>query len=544
MSNPPVVLREKIYVPIIHKDQEEVIKTCNDLFVHRVFADRACEACDFYQERPCSDCFDCANYLASYKLYNVVQKSSGVYVGLPYGERKLISKIFPYVKDLPVLDKTVEPEFKTALAFTGELRDYQAPAIQQLIRKIKFGTLRGILKAPARSGKTACAIALACSVRKRTLILTNQHDLCKQFYATCYGSDNQPALTNASKLKKPPVILATELDDFFKGDIVISTYQKFLSEIGKERLNKIKNAFGLLIIDEVHKAAAAGFLSVVAALNSRHKLGLTATVQRKDGMDVLVKTVLGRVKTKINVKMLTPIVIFHETNLHCTKDYTMWVYYYRWLERSDSRTDMIVKSAINDLKQGRSIIIPCLYKSQVYTLVRKINWEYGKKIAVSITREGASKADLERREEKLEAARQGTVRCVVGIRSIISTGVNVPKWDTLYWCYPLSNPPNWFQEYSRILTPLPNKKPIIRMFLDDSKYTCICLKSCLFKKSDDYEILAKFAIISKDQWKIANKYIQGRAGLTLKGKQESDKDNKQEFLKVINKYAKLRNKKD
>lgn len=518
MAKPPLILREKIYVPLLpNHDRDDLGDTLDRYFTLDLFNDEQCEGCEYYDDRPTDTCQDCAHYLARKKLWRWREGKDGTYVGLPYGKRKLIAKLLPHACDLPVKDKRPWIPFQTNLRFTGTLRPHQQEAVDDLVEAFEEDRLRGILKAPARSGKTVTSIALACRLQVRTLILTNQHDLCAQFYATCHGNENQPALTNAPRLAKKgtvSVVLADKLEDFFKGDIVISTYQKFISTVGAERLKQIESVFTLVMIDEVQKSAANHFLKVVATLNTIAKLGLTATVGRKDGMHVLTRYVLGPVLHTMHVETLRPEVVFHETGLSLKRDYSMWVYYCRWLERNEDRTNMILEQVMKDLKAKRSIVIPCVFTSQIHELVRRINWEYGRDVAAAIVGGGSAKNKRER-EAILEAARAGKIRVVVGTRSIINTGVNVPLWDTLFWISPMSNPPQWIQEYSRILTPLEGKRPVIRMYLDGTGQTRGCLRSCLFKTEGDTPPLAKLALIQPEQWAIVNKYLR-------KGKMHED----------------------
>lgn len=510
MSQPlRLVLREKIYVPV--DDPEEYTQELENRYVIDVFNEEGCKDCEFLPDRPCDTCPDCVNYLSRKKLYKVLTRPNGQqYVGFPYGHRSMIPKIIPIAKDLPILDLTAKARFRTALKFTQKLRPEQQEALDVLVDLFERGKLRGMLRAPARTGKTVVAMATACAIGHRTLVLTNQEDLCKQFYETCMGGSNQEAMTNAPQLAKKGVVSvvhARKLEDYSKGDIVISTYQKFITDLGKERLEHIESLFPLVIADEVHRVAAPTFLKVMATMNAQAKLGLTATVTRKDGMHVLNEYVVGPVVHTIETKTMRPRVVFHETGLFPKKDYSMWTYYCRWLERQEDRTDMILKQVMADLKQGRSIVIPCIFRSQVTELVRRINWEYDKKIARALLG-GQSVAEKRKRDEALDSAREGKTRVIVGIRSITSTGINVPRWDTLYWINPLSNPPMWVQEYSRILTPMEGKDPIIRMFLDGSGQTRGCLRSCLFKTEGKTASLAKQALIAPEQWAIANVYLK------------------------------------
>lgn len=503
-----IVLREKIFVPV--HDPDEYTEQLDNRFIIDLFKEDQCEPCPERDNRPNDVCGDCQNYLARKKLYIVKTVNSVQYIGFPYGKRALIKKVIPEVTKMGLVDRRPDIPFKSDLRFTGTLRPHQAEAIKNLVQHELDDKLRGLLVAPARSGKTITSIALSIAIGKRTLILTNQHFLCKQFYETCVGGEDQAAMTNAPKLEKSGkkvVVLASKLEDFFQGDIVISTYQRFISELGSGRLKEISSLFSLLIVDEVHRVAASSFLKVAATLNTQSKLGLTATVTRKDGMDVLTQYVFGPVLHRIKIETLVPTVVFHETLLFPKKDYSLWTYYCRWLERSETRTDMIIDLVMADLKAKRSIVIPCMFTSQIAELVRRINWTYGRTVAAAV--QGAtSKSGKLKNEQALEDARSGKIRVIVGTQSIIGTGVNVPLWDTIHLITPISNPPNFVQIYSRILTPLPGKKPLIRMYLDGSSQTRGCLRTCLFRTEGAAPTLAKGANISIEQWAIANAYLR------------------------------------
>ena len=68
------------------------------------------------------------------------------------------------------------------------------------------------------------------------------------------------------------------------GDLVIASIQKLARPEGLEQL--ANEQFDYAIIDEVHHAAAPTYRRVLARLNAKFVLGLTATPERGDGIDV------------------------------------------------------------------------------------------------------------------------------------------------------------------------------------------------------------------------------------------------------------------
>jgi superfamily II DNA or RNA helicase len=134
-------------------------------------------------------------------------------------------------------------------------------------------------------------------------------------------------------------------------------------------------------------------------------------------------------------------------------------------------------------------------------LVRAINKRAGETVAVAFTG-GANRRDI------IEGARSGKYKVVVGTRSIVSTGINVPQWSCLYEILPSSNIPNARQRLSRILTPMPGKKEsVIKYFLDDCKLVRTCFASELYGA-----VLPHIKGIMSEQTRVVAKaYIAGKA---------------------------------
>jgi superfamily II DNA or RNA helicase len=145
----------------------------------------------------------------------------------------------------------------------------------------------------------------------------------------------------------------------------------------------------------------------------------------------------------------------------------------QFLVRSKERMKLVLQYIKKDLKNGRKIVIPVMYKKQAFDLVERIR-EMGYKAEAFVA--GVDREDL------LKRARAGKIDVVVGIRSILSTGVNVPIWSAIYTIAPISNPPNYYQETMRVCTPMEGKmQPIIRIFVDDMPMTKGCFRTCWFQ---------------------------------------------------------------
>ncbi len=353
------------------------------------------------------------------------------------------------------------------------------------------------------SHNTVMFTALACELRVKTLILASQHDWLEQFYETICGSKELDALTNIPDIEKfkgtKIVGICKSVEDYFKYEICLSTYQTFISAKGQKRFNKIKNLFTLLGIDETHRANANSFSKVVNNLNCRYKFGLSGTPERKDGRDFIVAHIIGPTIAKPKVESCIPRVVVVKTGVDTGYKYRIWTYMLRFLERQTKRNALIVKHAVNDLKRGHSIVIPVTFQSHVNTLVSMINKAVGKRVAVPFT---GRMSKAERRKVILDA-RNGKVKVVVGMRQLIQLGINVPRWSAIYEVMPISNKPNHIQEVSRVLTPMEGKpKPLVKYFLDDMSPVKSCFRVCLFQTHTPLK-----HEISEETWVTIRKYL-------------------------------------
>lgn len=496
----PIVLADRAYIPLKYVDEDIVEKN----FVRKLYKDAACEKCDYYQERHCDICDDCPNYEGTVKLYTEREINGHDFVGVSIGKVAHVGKILnnQYSHDeLRTIDKRATTKMRYKYRFLGQLYDYQKTALSQAIR-----AGYGLINAPARSGKTVMGSFLALRLGYKTLILADQIDFLQGFYETLCGSETQPALTDIPDVEKfhgkKLAGFCNRLEEFKKYDICLATYQTFLSPNGQKLLQKIKKLFGFLIVDEVHKTAAKCFSKVVNTFWAKHRYGLTATVKRKDGRDFIVGHVIGPVVAKPAVETLKPRVVFVETGAKPKNEYKTFVGALRFLEKAKGRNELIVDHVMRDIKAGHHIVIPVAFKSHVTTLVDMINKKAGKTIAAGFVG-GGGKQNKDYRRKIVLAARQGKIKVVIGIRKIVQIGINVPKWSCIYEITPISNPPNFYQEISRVLTPMENKpQPIVRFFLDNLGASRGCLRTCLYKDG----LYSMGAIIPKDQQKIAGKY--------------------------------------
>lgn len=512
VGNDTVIISDKIYVPI-HLVNKKRMKRNYLIYKYDL---KNCLACDNRYEKHNYLCDQCAAFKGKYKLYSETTIKGREYYGLNLGDRLNIIKKAGLPKNAfkNIVDRRSTPELGFKLKFKGTLRDYQKVAIAKWLENGY-----GQIVAPPRSGKTVMMVKIVTKVGFRALILAHQDDLLKQAYASFYKDEDGNDFTNIARLEeklgKKLVYIAKTREDMLKYPIVLATYQKFITPKGKKFLAKIVKHFGIIFIDECHKGSAAEFSKVLAAFEAKHKCGLTATPKRKDEQEFLTEHIIGPVTSRVDPPQVKPKVVIHLTGVVPIRQYKMWMPAMQFLARDKERQKLIVKQAVKDVAAGHHIVIPVTFVKQAKDLAEAIDKalykKFGKKgLAVTFMGKTLNRTEL------LAKAKSGKIKVVVGIRSLIQAGINVPLWSCLYEIAPISNVPNHTQETARIRTPMDGKlQPLIRHFVDEHMGMTIgCFRTC-------WSVYKAFQVGKKSMYKI-NVLLRTRSGKSAKFDPDDD----------------------
>jgi len=470
MSTVKVYLKDAIYIPLKYVEPEHQEAIVERYERHIYLKEEVCERCEYFSERPSDVCAACPNYKGLYKLHSIkdikVKGERRECVRLPYGDRAGVKKIFGD-RDLKIIDKTPDRPMKRTfkMADIVTLKEYQGPAIKKMI-----ATRSGVLKSPPRSGKTVMGSAYIAKMGQKTLILASQTDWLDNFYETFVGSDTQPAMTT---IKKSRIGFCNKLEHFEKYDVCLATYQTFLSEKGQKLLKKIKNMFGVLMIDEIQFGAALKFSKIISSFNTRYKFGLSGTPERKDTLEYVIYQLLGKVFHEVKIPRLRPRIEVIEPPF-IGKLPQNWTYMVGKLEKDPKRLKHIAETAVKDVKAGHCLLIPLMRVPVVNALVKAINRMYGKDIACAFTGQTPKKL----RKGIIDRARNKKIKVLVGNGRMLGTGINIPVSSMLYQLTPSSNLPKADQRFSRVLTPCEGKlQPVVKYWLDDADVIRNCMRT-------------------------------------------------------------------
>ena len=165
--------------------------------------------------------------------------------------------------------------------FNGELRDYQERIVNTYMNTInnEYGG-GGLLEIPCGRGKTIIALNIISKLKKKTLVIVHKSFLLNQWIERI-----EQFLPNTRIGKIQGQII--DIDD---KDIVIGMLQSLSM---KEYPENIFNSFGLTIVDECHHISSEVFSRSLLKIITKYTLGLSATMQRKDGLTKVFKMFLG-----------------------------------------------------------------------------------------------------------------------------------------------------------------------------------------------------------------------------------------------------------
>ena len=200
------------------------------------------------------------------------------------------------------------------LTFTGELRDYQTKIVGAFIEKAPDGG--GLLEIPCGRGKTVMALKILAELKVKTLVIVHKGFLLNQWI------ERIEQFLPGARVGR----IQGQVMDIENKDIVIGMLQSLSM---KDYPDSMFESFGLTIVDEVHHIAAEVFVRSLFKIVTKYMLGLSATMQRKDGLSKVFKMFLGEViyKEKPNMEhnVLVKAIEFQSSN----EEFNEIVYDYR-----------------------------------------------------------------------------------------------------------------------------------------------------------------------------------------------------------------------
>ena len=344
------------------------------------------------------------------------------------------------------------------------LYDYQKTAVDAL-----YVAKYGILQSAAGSGKTQMGIALVKRFGKRALWLTHTLDLLRQ-------SKTRAELYMDSDL----IGTITEGKVNIGEGITFATIQTMC----KLDMSRYKDLWDIVIVDECHRCtgtptAMTQFYKVLNALSARHKIGLSATVHRSDGMIAATYALLGEiiytvpeeaVGDKIMKVGICPVGTGVGMSRECmntdgTLNYQKLISY---LCDNRDRLHFVASWIVSESEHSCLILSDRLehLENLMNCLPAKMRAD-----AVMVSGKMTSKKGKAEREQAIEDMRTGRKKYLFATYSLCKEGLDIPRLDRLFMTTPVKDYAVVVQSIGRIARTFEGKgEPIVYDFVDSIGY--------------------------------------------------------------------------
>ena len=356
-------------------------------------------------------------------IKNIRKIRSSLY-SIPVGRFDLIPDGYEIV-DERVLVPEKFPEFKF------ELRESQKDVYDKLEDN-------SVINAFVSWGKTFTALAIAAKLGQKTLVITHTVALRTQWekeIRKVFGIS--PGIIGSGQY-------STE------GPIVVGNIQTLTKH--KAKLEKV---FGTVIVDECHHIPATTFNKLVDSSYARYKLGLSGTVERKDGKHILLPDYFGPTRfTPPRENFMPPSIDVIQTRIRFMDGAKIpWANRVNDLVSQNEYGELVAFLAAAYRKQGHSVLLV----SDRVNFLKRLERTLGDTCEI-VTGENS----LGERDRKIEKIMSGEKQILLGTQSIFSEGISVNRLSCLILASPVSNAPLLTQLIGRVIRNFEGKRdPVI-----------------------------------------------------------------------------------
>jgi len=354
------------------------------------------------------------------------------YIGLPVGCLDgLMAILDHYHIESELQDKQNHGQIVHA-QFQGELRDEQKEASKKLL-----ANQTGILSASTAFGKTVVALWMIAERKVNTLILVHRKLLADQWVERINQFLGIPkkdiGYYSGAKKKRTGII-----------DVAVMQ-----SVVKKDKIENWIADYGQIIVDECHHISATSFERIVRKCPARYRLGLSATVVRKDGQHPIVMMNLGEVRysnTRINTEPLFAQKVFprftdfnFKTGQGTTDtkkiEPTAIQDIFRSLYMNEIRNKLIVQDILEAYREGRECLVLSERLEHLDMLRDALQ---GYTSSLFVLKGGLGKKQAKAVMTAIQNTPVHENKIILATGKYLGEGFDLPSLDTLFLVFPFS----------------------------------------------------------------------------------------------------------
>lgn len=262
--------------------------------------------------------------------YMTVASEDDEYLYLPRGLKSELEKLDTNSEFIEQLNDG----HKINVEFEGKLREQQNEVVKAMLNNDV-----GIVSAPTGFGKTVVAANLIAQRKTSTLILVHSKVLAAQWkkrleeFLAIQSAPFKEYTPTGRVRKKDKIGELYSGKESLSHNIDIALFQTLAN---RENLTEFLEPYGMVIVDEVHHTAAQTFDKIIKNINARYLYGLTATIDRKDGLTPIIFMRFGEILADVEVE--------EENNLLIPK-----YFYPRFTNYSDLNPELNYTQHLNNM---------------------------------------------------------------------------------------------------------------------------------------------------------------------------------------------------
>lgn len=330
-----------------------------------------------------------------------------------------------------------------------ELRSEQADAARRLIEEDT-----SVMIAPPGLGKTVIACAAIASRSTSSLILVDRKALADQW---------------RDRLQKHLGFKCGQIGGGRSKTTGIIDIALLPTLARRDNIEDLTAGYGFVVVDECHHIAASAFFHVLNRIPAKCWLGLTATPERRDGLEDLIYHQLGSHHVTLEgpaagqlpsagTDLLAPHTVLH---VHPTQfRYTGqadpsapggMAEIYRALIGDEARLEQIIADVLSAHADGANILVLTTWIDHLNAIAESL-WNAGKDVIV-LSGQVKARQRREISEQLANHTAEAGPLLIVGTSSFIGEGFDCPALDTLFLAAPITFKNRLVQYVGRITRP-------------------------------------------------------------------------------------------